>query len=322
MKLLLLLLVLILTATGCNYEDVPPTHRGRIYERAVMAESRGFIGNVLEPGTRNIGFNNELYLLQCTEMTVREPFPAPSKNGVTFTADVYVRFSVNCAETKAVTWLFDNVTPGTFVKDAPKKEGPVEEDQQVEKDEYELKTITTSQLFAMYARPTLGAAVRTAMSEFQSDEINQKRGEIARKIEENFLKNLSGEGDVPRLMIHQVDLSNIGFPQSMQKTMEDLANVKTEVELEKEKKNRTDQEISTEKARKELEQVRASKSAIEVVELGRAMRENPEYAQYVKLQAEAVMMRNLPEAIGKLGSTPGTVILGESPTSLFLGERK
>ena len=322
MKTILIILMLMLATQGCNYEDVPPTHRGRVYEKGIMAESRGFIGEVLAPGTRDIGINNELYLLQCTEMTVREPFPAPSKNGVTFTADVYVRFSVNCAEKQAVIWVFDNVTPGAFIKEAPKKSGPEEEDQQEDKDSYTKRTVTTAQLFAMYARPTLGAAVRTAISGYQSDEINARRSEIAFKIENDFREHLKGEEGISRLIIHQVDLSHIGFPPSMQKTMDDLANVKTEVELEKEKKNRTDQEIQTEEARKKLEVVRASKSAIEVAELGRAMRENPEYAQYVRLQAEAAMLRQLPEAIGKLGNTPGTVIFGDNPTSMFLGDRK
>ena len=318
-KMLLLAVLALLSATGCNYEDVPQAHRGRVFEKAWFGESRGFIGDILAPGTHNIGLANELHLMQCGENTVRESFTAPSKNGVVFGADVYVRFQPNCEDGKSIKWVLDNVRPGSYTSDAPKQTPKEETDPQKEVAQYSDKTVTAAQLFSTYVRPALGMAVRDAISAYQSDEINLKRQEIATAIDTGLRDRLSQSAEkIEILKISQVDLSAIVFPEAMKGTMEQLANVKTEVELEKERTKKIEQQILAEQKNKELAKVKAQKSSTEIEEIGRAVRENPEYLTYVRLNAEAEMVQGIPKALEFLGEPNSTLVIGDQALGSLL----
>lgn len=338
-KRFVLLLVSLLMVVGCNYEDVPPTHKGRVFEKAAYGESRGFIGGILGPGSHNLGgFNNWLKLVQCTETTVREHYESPSKDGVVFGADVYVRFATNCDDPKAVEWILDNVQPGTFLKEseeikAADKDGDGKADPTVEDETYSKNTVSAAQLFASYIRPTLVPAVRDALSAYSSNEINLNRQAVGTMIDTGLRKRLDDtfkSAKAPAVVqLAQVDLSNIVFPKSMVATMEQLANVKTEVELEKEKAKKVEQqgltelqrverEIITEQKNKELARVKAQKVGSEIEEIARASRANPEYEQYLLTQARADAIRGMPKALEFLGEPGMTLVLGDEQLQMLL----
>lgn len=307
-----LIFLFALSVLGCNYEDVPPTHRGRVFEAAWLGESNGFIGDILTPGTHNLhGIQNSLHLVQCGEMTVREALEAPSKNGVVFGAEVFVRFTPNC-EPNGVEWILDNVRPSMDEGNAP-----------TDDPDYFRKTVTSAQLFNTYIRPSLGMAVRDAFSAVQSDEVNLKRQDIAVAVDQGLRQRLGevSKDKVRIVNLAQVDLSSIGFPESMKATMEQLANVKTEVELEKERERKVHQEIQTELKQKELATARAQKSATEIDEIGEAVRRNPEYLTYLQAIAQSKATQEMPAALGKLGATQGTVILGEGSMNMFIPQK-
>ncbi len=327
---LLALIALVLSA--CNLGDVPPAHKGWVFEQSKFGASNGFVGPILSPGTHQLGTENELYLLQCSQSTVRESFSSPSKNGVEFGTDVYVRFSANCDDTKAVEWILNNVQPNPGLtlanadekKPDPKKEGeaPAVETTANDASEYALRTVTAAQLFHTYIRPALGKAVRDAVSRYQSDEVNLQRDAIAKEIDSTFRKALESE-KTKLVAIAQLDLSRITFPQTMQGTMERLANVKTEVELEKENAKKVDEQILTEKKQKVLAQAKAEKAGTEIEEIGKMVRANPEYLEYLHVQNESAAIEAMPRALEGLGKGGGTVVFGSngSPMQLMLGSK-
>lgn len=324
MKNLLLALLGLSVISGCNYEDVPPAHRGRVYESNWFGSSKGFIGDVLPPGTHDIGINNRLYLVQCSETTTRESFESPSKNGVVFTADVYVRFAANCEESKSVAWILANVQPNPNIgeKAAPTPEGAkTEPGAEVVLGE---RTIGAHQLFVTYLRPALGAAIRDAFSAYQSDEINLKRQEIIKLIDDGFRKRVTDSAAQLKasqiVRIAQVDLSGIGFPAAMAGTMEQLANVKTQVELEKEQARKVDQQIATEQKKKELAQVQAETNGKQITEIGKLIKDHPEYLRYLEVQNEAARIEAWPKAFAHVGEQGGTVVFGSDAMNMFLGK--
>jgi hypothetical protein len=326
-----LLAAALLFLTGCNLGDVPPAHKGWVFEQSKFGASNGFIGPVLSPGTHDMGMENELYLLQCSQSTVRESFSSPSKNGVEFGTDVYVRFSANCDDTKSVEWILKNVQPNPGLtlaqaEEKPKaKEGEAAAVETTAQDtgSYALRTVTAAQLFHTYIRPALGKAVRDAVSRYQSDEVNLQRDAIAKEIETSFRKQLEAE-KIRLVSIAQLDLSRITFPQTMQGTMERLANVKTEVELEKENAKKVDEQILTEKKQKVLAQAKAEKAGTEIEEIGKMIRSNPEYLEYLRVQNESAAIAATPAAFEGLGKGGGTVVFGSgsSPFNVMLGGKK
>lgn len=325
MKNLFLILLCLFVISGCNYEDVPPAHRGRVYESNWFGSSKGFIGDVLSPGTHDIGVNNRLYLVQCSETTTREGFESPSENGVVFSADIYVRFAANCDNLNAVSWILANVQPNPNAREkaAPTPEGAkTEPGAELVLGE---RTIGAHQLFVTYLRPALGAAIRDAFSSFQSDEINQKRQEIIKLIDDGFRKRVTEAANqlkAPQIIkIAQVDLSGIGFPEAMVGTMEQLANVKTQVELEKEQARKVDQQIATEQKKKELAQVQAETHGKQITEIGKLIKDHPEYLRYLEIQNDAARIEAWPKAFAHVGEQGGTVVFGSDAMNMFLNPK-
>lgn len=308
---LLLLMLAAALLGGCNIVDIPPAHRAWTFEESAFGTTRGFIGDILDPGSHSIGVNNEAFMVQCSEGTAKEPFESPTKDGVVFGTDIYIRYAANCSDAETVKWILRNLQPN------PSLQGEKGEGQAAPTDA--AKTVTAFQLFQAYIRPTLGEAVRDSISGQSSDSINTKRPEIAAQIDRSFrqkMKKSAADSKRPELVtIGQVDLSNIHFPKAMQETIQRLANVKTEVELEKENARKVNEQIETEKKQKELALMKAQKAGSEISELGRVIRENPEYLTYLRITTAPATF----EALGKGG---GTLVFGDEQLQLMLGGKK
>lgn len=315
---------------GCNVEDIPPAHKAWVFEQSAFGGTQGFKGPILGPGSHEIGVNNTYRMVQCSESTVREEFKSPAKDGVEFGTDIYIRFSANCDEDEAVKWVFQNVQPNpkltaTLAAAADKKvEGDKEPDAKREgeapvNDNDAARTITAYQLHASYLRPLMGEAVRDAISMYPSDEINLKRDEIAKRLSESFNDKLADSfisANRPQVVrVYEVTLSKIDFPDKMVELNQQLANRKTEISIENENRKKVEAQIATEKMQKDLEQVKTQKSVQEIELIGRVLRENPEYLDYLRVRQQP----SLYEALGKGG---GTFIFGDQGHQLLLDTRK
>lgn len=299
-----------LSGCACNMEEVPPTHIGMEFRKSKTGNSDGFSGTVRQPGSYSLDLYSTMPLIQCKEETVREQFKSPAKDGVEFGTDVYVRFSANCGNEDAAKWIFKNVQPEPGLKvretqttNEPKPEEKKERSEDYSVENYDSRTVTAYQLHTTYLRPLIGNAIRDAISTYPSDEINSRRDEIAKaivdKVQES-LKRTFEESDRPAIVkVYEVTLSKIDFPDKMMELNEQLANKKTQIKIEEEELRKVKAQIETEKMQKDLEKVKAEKSVQEIQLIGKIIRENPEYLQYLQVTQQPKAL----EALGKGGST-------------------
>ena len=91
-----------LSLIGCSSQDVPPAHKGRMFDKtggaALWVGGRGFEGPILGPGTYYTGIYPEIRMVECGQRTVKESLTALTKDGVQFSLDVYVSYSAACDE--------------------------------------------------------------------------------------------------------------------------------------------------------------------------------------------------------------------------------
>jgi len=323
-SVLMLMAILVFAMMGCNIVDIPPAHKGRVFEQSMVGSSDGFIGNILGPGSQSIGVENEIFMVQCSESTTKEAFPSPAKDGVEFTVDVYVRFSANCDEAESVKWILSNVQPNPDVakSEAARRSGNTEKDGEAATEsgvfsgEYMASTVTAYQLYRTYLRSTIGMAVRDVIAGYNSDEILVKRAKVGEEVAKAFTDKLAKVRESSKrpliISIGQLDVSKITPPKSMQTKMTELANKKTELKIEEEEKKKVALQIKTEEQRKALAEAKAKKTSTEIDEIGAAIKRNPAYFEYRRMQNERLMIQNLPEAMKGLGQGGGTIVFGSS----------
>ncbi len=257
---------------NCSSQEVPAAHKGRLFDKTGMlafyAGGKGFEGPILGPGTYFTGVYPELRLVECTQQTTKEPLEALTSDSVQFNLDIYVRFSANCDDTKAIEKLLETLLPTKFVKDNKDVETAVVAD-----------SITTEQLYRSYVRPVLGEAVRKSVSQYIANDINTKRDEIFVKIKNMFSEFINKEN--PKfIVIQDINLSNLDFPKELteantQRAAQAILKDKAIAEREK-----VTAEIETAKIRKQLIDTEAANDTSKIDAIGAALHRNPEYLQY------------------------------------------
>lgn len=262
MKLLTVAL-LSLTAFGCGTQEIPPAHKGRMFDKtgalALYSGGKGFEGPILGPGTHQTYMYPEIFMVDCSQVKYDQKMQALTKDGVQFTLELNISFSANCEETAAIESLLTKLTP------APAKEGQPRN-----------LTIFPSQIYNTYMHPSLGEAVRVAVSPHIANDINAKREEIFGKVKETF--GVAMEAQKPKLIQnYSLNLSNLDFPDAMDKANEERATqaiLKDKAIAEREK---VLAEIETAKLSVKRETADAEAQAAKIDIIGAALHRNPEY---------------------------------------------
>src|SRR5215471_20517836 len=140
-------LVTALAVSACASQDIPQAYRGRMFDRtgllALYVGGHGFSGPVLGPGTYFTGIYDEVRMVDCSMVTMREPLTALTKDGVQFGLDIYVRFAADCSD-HSVEILLASLTP-----------------------DHE-EAITSSKVYETFVRPAIGEAVREVVSPYRA----------------------------------------------------------------------------------------------------------------------------------------------------------
>lgn len=321
---------------GCNIQDVPPAHVGWTFEKSKYTSSKGFTGPLLKPGSHDLEMNDALRLIQCTEATTSETFQSPTKNGVEFSVDIYTSFKADCDNPTVVQWTFQNVQPNPLAiewsrqqqKTDDKKSGEASsegEDTGLEGEDYYKTTVTAAQLFHMYLRPAIGNAVRLAFSKRSSDVVNDQREQIGIEIEKSIRDMIEKRNKNPKqpflVILSDINVSKIGFPASMKELNEKLANKNTEKLIEQQEKLKVDEQIATEKARKDLAEAKAKTVESDIAVKARALRENPDYFKYKELELRELELNKAPEVAKGLGSGGGTIVFGSEGMGVLLSPK-
>jgi regulator of protease activity HflC (stomatin/prohibitin superfamily) len=273
-----------LSTAGCASTDIPQAHKGRLFDRtgpmALWIGGSGFRGPVLGPGTYFTGTYNEIYMVDCSIVTIREPLTALTKDGVQFGLDIYVRFSANC-EDRTVETLLATSTP--------------------DKDH----VISTERLYSGLVRPAVGEAVRQVVSPYRANDLNEKREEVLNSIRKQF-QDIMNARERHVIKVYEVNLSNLDFPDEM-----DAANVDRAVQaVLKDKavaeRERVQAEIQTTVLKRELAEREGEVAAARIDKIGAALKKNPDYLQYD-------MQTKLPEIYRQAGQAGNMVITAPAP---------
>ena len=289
---------------GCGSQEVPPAHKGRMFDKtgilALYAGGRGFEGPVLGPGTYVTGVYPEIRMVECGQRTVKESLTALTKDGVQFSLDMYVSYGAACDQEKVVQTLLEKLSPegSSAPASADKKE-----DSHNSKLPEELArlTISADQVYRVFIRPAIGEAVRESVSPFIANDVNAKREEIFDKIKKSFDENLKKQQ--PQLVIiYNMNLSNLDFPEAMDKANAERAAqaiMKDKAIAEREK---VEAEIITAKLDVTKTEVEAQAVAKKIDTIGAALHRNPEYYvreiyDYAGRNGGSVMVPNNPNVI-------------------------
>jgi len=289
-----MVMVLATTMTSCSSEDVPQAHKGQMFDRtgalAMWSGGNGFVGAVLEPGTYYTGIYDTVRLLECSEKTYKETMPSLTKDGVQFSLDVYVRYSANCESSESVLSALHTLSPTS--------------------DKGERTTaITPEQLYRTFVRPAIGEAVRRAVSPYIANDINSAREKIFDSIKELFEKKMKSQKP-PLVTVRELNLSNLDLP----KPLDDANTARAKVAIDKDRaiaeREKVTAEIETAKSRTELARIESSNTAVQIDEIGAALKRNPDYLSY---QLQQLM----PRIYEKAGAKGNMVLTAPSPAVLF-----
>ncbi len=269
--------MLLLSMVGCSSQNVPPAHKGRMFDKtgglALWSGGRGFEGPILGPGTYFTGCYPEVRMVECGQHTVKESLTALTKDGVQFSLDVYVSYSAACDEEKVVQTLLEKLAPEGPISAADGKAGGKEASTASQADP--TLTVTADQIYRVYIRPAMGEAVRESVSPYIANDVNAKREEIFDKIKKSFEENLKKQAKV--VMIYSLNLSNMDFPDAMDKANAERAAqaiLKDKAIAEREK---VQAEIETAKLDIVKQEVEAQATAKKIDTIGAALHRNPEY---------------------------------------------
>ncbi len=269
---------------GCATTDIPQAYRGMEFRRtgllALYSGGKGFVPEVLNPGSYFTGIYNSLFMVDCSMSTVREPLTALTKDGVQFGIDIYIRYSVDCSD-DAVRGVLTQVTPDQG------------------------DAITSGKMYATFVRPAVASAVREVVSPLKANELNDRREELLDGIRKKVLALLDGR-EHRYVKVHEVNLSNLDFPDAM-----DAANVDRAVQSVLRDKavaarERVTAEIETMRLRQTLAEKESDSEAAKIDRIGAALRRNPEFLQYD-------LQQKMPEIYRTAGAQGNMVIAAPEP---------
>jgi regulator of protease activity HflC (stomatin/prohibitin superfamily) len=274
-----------MNASACATAEIQQAYRGRMFGKtgflAFYSGKTGFYGPVLGPGSYFAGTYNEIHVVECATVTMREPLTALTKDGVQFALNIYVRFSADCSDTGVQTLLATLTPDGN-------------------------RSISTNRVYQTYVQPAVGEAVREVVSPYRANDINDRREEILQSIRKRFLAIIA-KRERNAAIVYEVNLSNLDFPDEM-----DAANTDRAVQsILKDKaiaeRERVQAEIETMTMRRDLAEKEGETAAARIDKIGEALRHNPEFLQY-DLQSK------MPEIYRTAGASGNLVITAPNPS--------
>jgi len=297
---------------GCSSQDVPPAHKGRMFEKtglaALYSGGKGFDGPVLGPGTYYTGIYPEIRTLDCSTRTFKEPMTSMTKDGVQFALDVYITVSANCDNDEAAVILLNKLAPVGKVEasnpSAGAGNGTPDEKDPVETDAD--RAITSRQVYSTFVRPALGEAVRQAIASYDANDINSHREELFGRIKTKLDSDLKGSPSL--VTVVNFNLSNFKLPDEMANAAADRATQQVLRDKSVAEQERIKVETTTALLQVDKSAAEAQAEARKIDVVGAALHRNPEYYVrdvyfYAAEHGGSVMLPSNPNVI--LSMTPG-----------------
>ena len=287
-SMFLLIVFMAVTSMGCSSEDIPQAHKGRMFDRtgalALWAGGKGFEGDVLGPGTYFTGVYDTVRLVDCSQDTAKESLPALTSDNIQFTLDVYITFSANCDDNAAFIAILDKIAPEVS-------------------EHADGRTVTRGQVYGRYIRPAIGEAVRQSVSPYKANDINAERDKIFASVIKKFHESV-GELQPKFVIINDVKLNNLDFPDTLDQANVQRARVAIEKDIAIAERQKVEEQVITAEKRKQLSQAEGEIEAVKIDEIGKAWSRNKEYLQFRMMQ--------------EAGAKGNMIIMGGSAPNLML----
>jgi regulator of protease activity HflC (stomatin/prohibitin superfamily) len=238
-------------------------------------------GPVLGPGTYFTGTYNELRLVDCGMVTMREPLTALTKDGVQFGLNIYVRFAADCSD-RGVNTLLTSL--------------PADRE----------NAISTGRVYSTFVQPAVGEAVREVVSPYRANDINENREEILAQIRKRFL-DIMTRREQNIIRVYEVNLSNLDFPDVMDQANADRAVQAILKDKAIAERERVTAEIETMKLRRELSATEGAAEAARIEKVGEALQKYPAFLQFD-------LQLRMPEIYRQAGANGNLIIAAPSPT--------
>jgi regulator of protease activity HflC (stomatin/prohibitin superfamily) len=285
-------LALLALGSGCMSQDVPPAHRGQMFDRTgalgLYLGGKGFSGDILGPGTYWTGIYDEVRVVDCSQRTKNESLQSLTRDGVQFGLDVRVTYRIDCSD-ETMSTIMATIQPNAD------------------------RTISSEAAYATYVRPAIGEAVREAISPHLANDINRLREKVLPDIRQRFVSSME-QGNRRFVKIGAVALNNMDFPDAMDVANTDRATQGILREKAVAERARVEAETETARMRKALRQQEGEAEAARIDAIGAALNRNPLYLQFD-------LQQRMPEIYRKAGAQGNLVITAPSPTILLQGSR-
>jgi regulator of protease activity HflC (stomatin/prohibitin superfamily) len=293
----ILLALFALTAIGCGTEDIPPGHKGFMFDRTgALALYTGGSGlqteAVLSSGTHYTGLYDQVKGVNCQDAHVKEALPVLTKSDMKVTVDLRVTYSANCDTKDQIELILDQLqlpANSTFVQ--------------------------PEQIFEKYVMPVVRESLRNHLADYTIEQVKEVRGELATSVKQDLEKAIK-EKSFP-VKIEVLTVSNINLPESIVEKIKEIelarmdANKETEkqqaakVRLERElfeaQQDRLvqkelaekEKEVRTIRAQADLEVKKAEAAGI--AEINRQL--TPAYIRYLQLERNAEVSKEMAKAM-------------------------
>lgn len=197
MKLLISFLVL-LFITGCSFEVIPPTTKGKVLTTS------GYSPDILEPGKITLWGRDELVLLQTNTNTYKETVDVILADKLKLDVDVRFRGRI-AGSKKVVNSMFNDIVPG------------------------EDGVVAFNEVYGVYGRMIIRNKTREIISQYNVEDVHKNYSRLSKEIGQLLITALEGTP----IEISDVALGRISYPDVVTNAINEAKKRKMTIEREK-----------------------------------------------------------------------------------------
>jgi hypothetical protein len=210
---LLLMTVAIMCFTGCSTEEIPPGHKGFMFDKtgpaAFYSGGAGLQKDVmLSSGTHYTGWYDTIVGVNCQDAHTKERLFVLTKSDMKVAVDLRITYSANCESKEKVGEVLTKISAkGGFVQ--------------------------PPQLFARYLMPVIRQSLRNNLANTTIEDVKNIRGSLSKAIQ----KDIDGAEKKFPISVKMITVSDITLPVSITTKIKEIeiARMEANKEVEKQK---------------------------------------------------------------------------------------
>ncbi len=207
-------LLLMGSLTACGTEDIPPGHKGFMFDRtgslALYTGGSGLQEDVvLGPGTHYTGIYDEVRDVDCKDAHAKEAIDVLTKSDLTVRVDLRITYSADCTSQAQLVKILEQVVADDG------------------------RTVVPSALYQRYVLPIIREALRNRLASVTIEQVKNVRQELRDGIEADLQKSIDKQGSP--ILIKILTVSDIVLPEEIVAKNRQIELARQEAEQEREK---------------------------------------------------------------------------------------